>query len=141
VPLFMDIHEMDGVVNIDDVAKAHLADLQTQDAHDVRYLRYWVDESAGRIFCWSRRQTRTPPRTCTAKLMAWSPTASTESRKGRSGHASGEQPRRRFSRWKPLAGAGSAAAGLAAASNGLLPGTAAVTHAAVGTRRLGRRVA
>ena len=36
---------------MDDVAKAHLADLQTQDAHDVRYLRYWVDEGAGRVFC------------------------------------------------------------------------------------------
>jgi hypothetical protein len=51
MPLFMDVHEMDGAVSIDDVAKAHLADLQAQDAHDVRYLRYWVDESAGRIFC------------------------------------------------------------------------------------------
>jgi hypothetical protein len=51
VPLFMDVHEMPASVSIDDVAKAHLADLQTQDAHDVRYLRYWVDESAGRIFC------------------------------------------------------------------------------------------
>jgi hypothetical protein len=51
VPLFMDVHEIDGGVAIDDVAKAHLADLQTQDAHDVRYLRYWVDEEAGRVFC------------------------------------------------------------------------------------------
>jgi hypothetical protein len=40
-----------GGVAIEDVAKAHLADLQTQDEHDVRYLRYWVDEKAGRIFC------------------------------------------------------------------------------------------
>jgi hypothetical protein len=51
VPLFMDVHEIEGGVGIDDVAKAHLADLQAQDAHDVRYLRYWVDEDAGRIFC------------------------------------------------------------------------------------------
>jgi Protein of unknown function (DUF4242) len=51
VPLFMDIHEIEGGVGIDDVAKAHLADLQAQDPHDVRYLRYWVDEDAGRIFC------------------------------------------------------------------------------------------
>ena len=51
MPLFMDVHEIDGGVGIDDVAKAHLADLQAQDAHDVRYLRYWVDEQAGRIFC------------------------------------------------------------------------------------------
>jgi hypothetical protein len=51
VPLFMDVHEIEGGVGIDDVAKAHLADLQAQDGHDVRYLRYWVDEDAGRIFC------------------------------------------------------------------------------------------
>ena len=51
MPLFMDVHDIEGGVGIDDVAKAHLADLQAQDAHDVRYLRYWVDEEAGRIFC------------------------------------------------------------------------------------------
>jgi hypothetical protein len=47
----MDVHEIDGGVSMDDVAKAHLADLQTQGAHDVRYLRYWVDEGNGRVFC------------------------------------------------------------------------------------------
>ena len=51
MPLFMDVHEIDGAVAMDDVAKAHLADLQTQAAHDVRYLRYWVDEDHGRVFC------------------------------------------------------------------------------------------
>jgi hypothetical protein len=51
VPLFMDVHEIDGGVGMDDVAKAHLADLQVQGAHDVNYLRYWVDERGGKIFC------------------------------------------------------------------------------------------
>jgi hypothetical protein len=51
VPLFMDVHEVDGGVGMDDVAKAHLADLQVQGAHDVNYLRYWVDERGGKIFC------------------------------------------------------------------------------------------
>lgn len=51
MPLFMDVHEIDGGVAMDDVAKAHLADLQTQAAHDVRYLRYWVDEQGGMVFC------------------------------------------------------------------------------------------
>ena len=36
---------------MDDVAKAHLADLQAQGAYDVRYLRYWVDEGNGQVFC------------------------------------------------------------------------------------------
>lgn len=49
--LFMDSHSIDGGVKAGDVAQAHLADLQTQDRYGVRYLRYWVDEGAGRIFC------------------------------------------------------------------------------------------
>ena len=51
MPLFMDVHEIEGGVAMDDVAKAHLADLQAQAVHDVRYLRYWVDEDHGRVFC------------------------------------------------------------------------------------------
>jgi hypothetical protein len=51
MPLFMDVHNLGGAVTMDDVAKAHQADLDTQGAHDVNYLRYWVDEREGRIFC------------------------------------------------------------------------------------------
>ena len=51
MPLFMDVHEIAGGVAIDDVAQAHLADLQTQPDHDVNYQRYWVDEKGGRVFC------------------------------------------------------------------------------------------
>ena len=51
MPLFMDVHQIASGVAIDDVAKAHLADLNTQAAYDVRYLRYWVDEQGGRVFC------------------------------------------------------------------------------------------
>ena len=51
MPLFMDVHEIADGVAMDDVAKAHLADLRTQPAYDVRYLRYWVDEREGRVFC------------------------------------------------------------------------------------------
>jgi Protein of unknown function (DUF4242) len=49
--LFMDVHNLDGPVAGEDVAKAHAADLQTQDEHDVHYLRYWVDQERGKIFC------------------------------------------------------------------------------------------
>jgi hypothetical protein len=51
MPLFMDVHTISGGVSIDDVAQAHQADLATQGAHGVDYLRYWVDESTGQIFC------------------------------------------------------------------------------------------
>lgn len=49
--LFMDSHAIDGGVKAGDVAAAHLVDLQTQDRYGVRYLRYWVDEAGGNIFC------------------------------------------------------------------------------------------
>ncbi|HET6531413.1 MAG TPA: DUF4242 domain-containing protein [Actinoplanes sp.] len=51
MPLFMDVHHVAGGVSFDDVTDAHKADLQTQGRHNVRYLRYWVDERAGKIFC------------------------------------------------------------------------------------------
>jgi hypothetical protein len=50
MPLFIDVHNL-GAVALDDVAKAHQADLQAQDKHDVSYLRYWVNEQEGKIFC------------------------------------------------------------------------------------------
>jgi len=51
MPLFMDVHTIEGGVAVGDVAKAHMADLQEQASHDVQYLRYWVDEPNGKIFC------------------------------------------------------------------------------------------
>ena len=51
MPLYMDIHSFDDGVAADDVAKAHTADLQIQGEHEVRYLRYWADEQAGKVFC------------------------------------------------------------------------------------------
>jgi hypothetical protein len=51
MPKFMDVHRMEGGVSAADVAKAHQADVETQDQYGVSYERYWVDEKAGRIFC------------------------------------------------------------------------------------------
>lgn len=51
MPLFMDVHNIEGGVSASDVAGAHRADLETQGKYDVEYLKYWVDEKAGKIFC------------------------------------------------------------------------------------------
>ena len=51
MPLFMDVHNVDGGVSAADVAGAHEADLATPGAYGVNYLRYWGDEEAGKIFC------------------------------------------------------------------------------------------
>jgi hypothetical protein len=46
----MDVHHV-GEVSLDDVAKAHAADLATQADYGVNYKSYWVDEEKGTIFC------------------------------------------------------------------------------------------
>jgi hypothetical protein len=51
MPLYMDMHKLGDSVTLDAVAKAHQADLETEGEHDVSYLRYWVDEAKGVIFC------------------------------------------------------------------------------------------
>lgn len=51
MPLYMDVHDIGGGVKLEDVAQAHLADLQKQGEYDVRYLRYWVNEEQGKVFC------------------------------------------------------------------------------------------
>ncbi len=51
MPLYMDVHNIDGGVAVGDVAQAHQADLEAQGKHEVNYLRYWVDEAQGKIFC------------------------------------------------------------------------------------------
>ena len=50
MPLFMDVHNLEGGVSAADAAGAHEADLAAQGAYGVNYLRYWVDEEAGKIF-------------------------------------------------------------------------------------------
>lgn len=49
--LFMDVHNIEGGVSAADVAAAHEQDVATQGRHGVEFVRYWVDETAGRIFC------------------------------------------------------------------------------------------
>lgn len=50
MPMYMDIHEVPGVTS-DDVAKAHVMDLHIQAHHGVEYVKYWVNEKQGKIFC------------------------------------------------------------------------------------------
>jgi len=51
MPLYMDVHSLDGQVAMSDVAEAHQADLLTQGKFGVNYRQYWVDEAGGKIFC------------------------------------------------------------------------------------------
>jgi hypothetical protein len=51
MPLFMDVHSLEGGVSAKDVAEAHAKDVETQGKYGVDYRSYWVDENAGKIFC------------------------------------------------------------------------------------------
>ena len=50
MPLYMDIHCCDGV-HADDVALAHLKDVEVQGQHGVDYKKYWFNPDAGKLFC------------------------------------------------------------------------------------------
>jgi hypothetical protein len=51
VPLYMDVHNIEGGVSAADVADAHMKDVETQRQYGVDYKKYWVDEAQGKVFC------------------------------------------------------------------------------------------
>lgn len=51
MPLFMDVHHKVEGATPEAVAAAHDQDLAIQDRYGVKYLKYWLDEGSGRIFC------------------------------------------------------------------------------------------
>ncbi len=50
MPLYMDRHEAGGAT-AEDVAAAHLKDMEAQEKYNVKFLTYWFDGDADRIFC------------------------------------------------------------------------------------------
>ena len=52
--LFIDVHEMEpGKVTLEHVASEHAKDIAIQDKAGVKFLKYWVDEEKGKIYCLS----------------------------------------------------------------------------------------
>ncbi len=51
MPLYMDIHKKVDGATAAAVADAHQKDVQTQGQYGVQYLKYWLDEENGTIFC------------------------------------------------------------------------------------------
>jgi len=50
MPMYLDRHEIGGAT-AEEVAQAHLRDLEVQHKYGVRYLTYWFDYNVGRAFC------------------------------------------------------------------------------------------
>lgn len=52
--LYMDVHQLEpGKVKFADVAAAHQKDLATQGKYGVNFIKYWVDEKNGLVYCLS----------------------------------------------------------------------------------------
>lgn len=51
MPLFMDHHHKVDGLTAEALAGAHEKDLETQDKHDVKYLKYWFNEGTGEVWC------------------------------------------------------------------------------------------
>lgn len=50
--LYLDVHDLGpGNVTFAAVADAHKKDLATQGEFDVNFIKYWVDEKAGKVYC------------------------------------------------------------------------------------------
>ena len=62
MPRYIDVHSNLKGVKLSDVKEAHAKDLQVQDKYGVKFLRFWVDEGQGTIFCLSDAPDREAPR-------------------------------------------------------------------------------
>lgn len=51
MPLYLDVHhKIDGLTK-EMIQGAHQRDLEVQEKHGVKYLRYWYDTDSGRVYC------------------------------------------------------------------------------------------
>ena len=52
--LFIDVHYLQpGKISLKDVADAHSKDLAVEKKYEVEFLKYWVDEERGVVYCLS----------------------------------------------------------------------------------------
>src|SRR6185436_20970640 len=50
--LYLDVHDLGpGKVTFEAVADAHKKDLATQGEFKTNFVKYWVDEQAGKVYC------------------------------------------------------------------------------------------
>ncbi len=61
MPRYIDVHKNLKGVRLIDVETAHEKDLRVQNKYGVNFLRFWVDESAGTVFCLSEASEKDAP--------------------------------------------------------------------------------
>lgn len=51
MPLYLDVHHKIEGLTREMIEDAHRRDLEVQEKHGVRYLRYWYDTVTGKVYC------------------------------------------------------------------------------------------
>lgn len=56
--LFIDVHNLEpGEVTFEDVKAVHEKDLEVEGKHKVHFIKFWVDEAQGKVYCLSKAET------------------------------------------------------------------------------------
>ena len=50
MPMYIDVHRLEGLT-VDDIASAHERDVAVQEKHGVQYVKYWLNDQQGKVFC------------------------------------------------------------------------------------------
>jgi hypothetical protein len=61
MPRYIDVHRNLKGVKLSDVQAAHEKDLRVQNKYGVKFLKFWVDEDAGAVFCLSQAASKDSP--------------------------------------------------------------------------------
>jgi len=61
MPRYTDVHRSLKGTTFKDVAAAHQKDLSVQNKYGVMFLKFWVDEKEGTVFCLSEAPNREAP--------------------------------------------------------------------------------
>jgi hypothetical protein len=51
MPTYLDTHHFVPGLTAEGVAQAHARDLEVQGKYGVKYLKYWFDETTGKVYC------------------------------------------------------------------------------------------
>ena len=51
MPTYLDTHQKVPGLTGEAVAQAHARDLEVQGKYGVNYMRYWYDETTGKVYC------------------------------------------------------------------------------------------
>ncbi len=67
MPRYIDVHKNLKGVKLSDVKAAHKKDLEAQTKYGVQFLKFWVDERAGTVFCLYEAPSKDTPMKAHAK--------------------------------------------------------------------------